>query len=144
MKPFRSATESDFPAVIALLTATGLPHADLDPASMQQFLVADFDQAALGVIGLERFGDDGLLRSLAVVPERRKSGIGGAFVDALERRAQDAGVRILYLLTTTAADFFTRRGYRIVPRAQAPAAIQATQEFSRLCPSQAVCLRKEL
>ncbi len=140
----RSATEQDFDAAIALLGACKLPHEDLHPGGMGEFIVAMESRSLLGVIGLERFGNVGLLRSLAVSPERRSAGLGGELVDALERRSRDAGVEALYLLTTTAADFFARRGYAIVPRAQAPASIQSTQEFSTLCPSQAVCLRKIL
>lgn len=140
----RIATKADFQSVITLLAASKLPYEDLHPERMQEFLVVTQGQFALGVIGLERFGDIGLLRSLAVDPERRNAGIGGELVDALERRSRDTCVRVLYLLTTTAADFFVRRGYAIVPRAQAPAALQSTQEFSTLCSSQAVCLRKFL
>lgn len=140
----RIATAADFEAVVALLGACRLPHQDLVPGSMQAFVVAGDSDLPMGVIGLERCGDVGLLRSLAVTPHRRGSGLGGELVDALERRARESGVRELYLLTTSAADFFARRGYAVVPRAQAPASIQATQEFSTLCPSQAVCLRKTL
>jgi amino-acid N-acetyltransferase len=140
----RPASEADFEAVVALLEACKLPHRDLGPGSMQAFIVAGDSAPAEGVIGLERFGDVGLLRSLAVAPERRGSGLGGELADALERSARAAGVRELYLLTTSAAAFFARRGYAVVPRAQAPASIQSTQEFSSLCPSQAVCLRKIL
>lgn len=111
---------------------------------MLDFLVAEDGQAARAVIGLERFGDCGLLRSLAVQPQLRNAGLGGELVDALECQSRGAGVRAVYLLTTTAADFFTRRGYTVVARAQAPEVIQATREFSSLCPSQAVCLRKYL
>jgi amino-acid N-acetyltransferase len=139
----RSATEADFQAVITMLGASDLPYEDLDPGSMQEFLVA-VESDVVGVIGLQRFGDVGLLRSLAVMPERRNCGLGAELVDALERRSRDSGLRHLYLLTTSAADFFMRRGYAIVPRAQAPATIQSTQQFSTLCPSQAVCLRKIL
>lgn len=140
----RPATETDFEAVVALLGACKLPHRDLGPRSMREFIVAGESGPAAGVIGLERFGDAGLLRSLAVTPERRGSGLGGELVDALEGAARAAGVRELFLLTTSATDFFARRGYAVVPRAQAPASIQSTQEFSTLCPSQAVCLRKIL
>jgi len=41
----------------------------------------------------------------------------------------------IYLLTTTAERFFERLGYARVLRDAAPVAIQRTQEFSALCPS---------
>jgi amino-acid N-acetyltransferase len=53
-------------------------------------------------------------------------------------------VSALYLLTTTAADFFARHGYHVTNRADAPEFLQATTEFSRLCPESAVCMVKFL
>jgi quercetin dioxygenase-like cupin family protein len=41
----------------------------------------------------------------------------------------------LYCLTTTADAYFTRLGFGLVPRTEAPKAIQATAEFITLCPS---------
>ena len=64
-------------------------------------------------------------------------------VDELERRAAVWGVRRWWLLTTTAEAFFTARGFRVVQRCSAPAAIRATGQFSGGCGSSAVCLTGE-
>jgi amino-acid N-acetyltransferase len=56
--------------------------------------------------------------------------------------ATELKIREIYLLTTTAAEFFTHLGYRQVDRALAPAAIASTKEFSSLCPSTAVFMVK--
>ena len=48
------------------------------------------------------------------------------------------------LLTTTAEDFFVRRGYGVVGRDAAPAVVQKTTEFRSLCPDSAVCMMKHL
>ena len=58
--------------------------------------------------------------------------------------AAEKGVATLYLLTTTAADFFGRRGYEAVPRSAAPAAIAATPQFRDLCPASSVLMRKAI
>ena len=58
--------------------------------------------------------------------------------------AAEQGVETLYLLTTTAAQFFARRGYEAVPRSEAPAAIAATAQFSELCPASSTFMRKVL
>ena len=54
------------------------------------------------------------------------------------------GIKTLYLLTTTAAQFFAKRGYEAVPRSEAPAAIAATAQFSDLCPASSAFMRKAL
>ena len=71
-----------------------------------------------GIVGLERFGSVALLRSLAVAAELRGTGVGKALVAAAEEYAQTKNVQTLYLLTTTAADFFARLGYAPLPRSR--------------------------
>ena len=126
----------------AFLRAAGLPVDDLvAPVAVQLFGVFDGD-ALVGVVGLERAGDAALLRSLAVVDARRGAGYGRALVAFAEREAAAQGVRCLYLLTTTAADFFDRLGYRRIARNEVPRAIAATPQFAMLCPASSTCMAK--
>jgi amino-acid N-acetyltransferase len=83
-----------------------------------------------------------LLRSLVVAPAHRGRGLGDGLVRRLERAAADWGVERFWLLTTTAKTFFARRGFRVTPRADAPAEIAATHEFKSLCPSTATCMTR--
>jgi N-acetylglutamate synthase-like GNAT family acetyltransferase len=69
-----------------------------------------------------RIGDVGLLRSLAVRHDCRKAGLARVLVEEARRRYR--GIRSLYLLTTTAADFFAHIGFAIIPREAAPLAIR--------------------
>jgi amino-acid N-acetyltransferase len=130
-------------AVHSLLAGAALPVADLEGASVQFIVVTEGDEP-VGAIGLESFGRTGLLRSLAVRSDLRGSGIGGRLVDALESLARDAGFDQLVLLTQTAAPFFAKRGYRVIDRADAPEAAQASAEFRSLCPASATCMFKRL
>jgi amino-acid N-acetyltransferase len=137
------ATGGDLAAVEHTLAAADLPTADLRDGPGRFYLaVAEGDRVGVG--GLEVYGTDGLLRSIAVPADARGEGYGTAICDALEAEARDAGVGTLYLLTTTAASFFEARGYERVDPAAAPAAIQETAQFAELCPSSATCLRREL
>jgi N-acetylglutamate synthase-like GNAT family acetyltransferase len=70
--------------------------------------------------------------------------VGRALLEAIESDAASHGIHDLYLLTTTAADYFARHGFVTIPRGQAPPAIQQTAEFRSLCPSSAVCMTKAL
>ena len=71
-------------------------------------------------------------------------GCATALVARAERHARERGARRIYLLTTTAADFFARLGYKRVEREQAPGSIRSTGEFSSLCPVTSVLMMKEL
>ena len=138
------ATSDDSRPIRGLLETCGLPHDDLVPAHLRHFLVARDGDRVVGIVGLEPRGDAALLRSLAVAPERRNEGLGARLVDAIERHAGDNGIRTLYLLTTTAADYFDTRGYECIDRDALPEPIQQTEEAARLCPSSATCMRKSL
>jgi amino-acid N-acetyltransferase len=132
----------EWPEANALLAANGLPAADFPPAVL---LLGLRDASGLeGIAGLEICGRVGLLRSLAVRQDRRQSGLGSALVLEAERLAAFEGVEALYLLTTTAEEFFTHRGYTPESRDRAPDAIRRTSEFSRVCPSSAAFLWKRV
>jgi amino-acid N-acetyltransferase len=141
MKIFANPKES---AVKKLLTESNLPTADITAQHLMHFFGYGYGPELEGVVGLELYGGAALLRSLAVSPGRRASGLGSRLVAHAERYAQDRGVQSLYLLTTTAESFFQRLGYARIPREEAPAAIKATQEFSGICPASSAFMVKHL
>jgi amino-acid N-acetyltransferase len=126
-----------------LLERSDLPTADLR-SGPGQFYVARHGTGRVGVGGLEVYGSNALLRSVAVEPSLRGQGFGTGLCDALERKARAEDVETLYLLTTTAAGFFAGHGYVEIDREATPPEICETTEFAELCPSSATCLRKEL
>lgn len=142
MQP-RSARPDDRAAIEALLRASALPADDLAHAQIDFIVAFDGDTLA-GVGGLERHGDAALLRSLAVAPSARGTGLGKDLVRALEAHAAASGIRTLVLLTTTAAPFFAARGYSTIERADAPPAVHDSAEFRSLCPASATCMTKPI
>lgn len=131
------------PAVERLLANCGLPASDAGAPQVHLYGRRRDGQPA-GVVGLEVYGPEGLLRSLAVAASERRTGLGRALVAYAEDQAAALGVEQLYLLTTSAAEFFTRLGYRRVPRSEAPPSIAATSQFTELCPASAVLMSKVL
>ena len=126
----------------AALAAAGLPAGDLrEPGRL--FLRFEDDGLA-GFGGIEGDGPDRLLRSLVVVVDRRGAGLGSSILAEVEHRVATLGTVRLHLLTTTAAPFFRRHGYRPADRASAPPAISGTAEFSSLCPASAAYLVKSV
>ena len=98
----------------------------------------------VGYGGYELHGADALLRSIAVMPDAQGAGIGRAMALLLMSRAFDRGARQAYALTTTAAGFFEKLGFRPLDRAQAPAAILATRQAAGLCPASAPLLTRRI
>ena len=139
----RPALPSDWPAIEALLQSHALP-TDGARAHLDTFVVALRGGTLIGVAGLEVYGDAALLRSVAVADNERCQGIGRALLDVIVPLAQQHGVATLYLLTTTAADYFARQGFVRVARETAPAALQASAEFRGACPASAVFMARPL
>ncbi|KAB1188137.1 MULTISPECIES: arsenic resistance N-acetyltransferase ArsN2 [Haloferax] len=129
--------------VEGLLDANDLPSRDVR-SKPDCFSIGYVDGTPIGIGGIERYGSDGLLRSVVVESAARGEGLGTALCDALEAEARAAGIDTLYLLTTTARAFFAGRGYEEIERTDPPVTIQETTEFDDLCPSTATCMKKSL
>jgi amino-acid N-acetyltransferase len=133
----------DLAAALELLRRSDLPEKGVADGFGHYFVVHD-DMQLVGLAGLEVHGDDGLLRSVVVDPDHRGQGLAQALVEAVVERAQRLRLRALYLLTTTAHDYFGRRGFVDCARAQAPAAIQASWEFTTGCPTTSAFMKRVL
>jgi amino-acid N-acetyltransferase len=139
----RDAAYNDLTAVETLLSASDLP---LDGVSenFADFLVAEDNGEIKGAIGLERFGRLALLRSAVVAPPARGSGVGSQLVERLLERARLKGVEELYLLTTTAEQYFPRFGFTRTTRAGVPEPVKTSAEFRGACPDTAVVMTRRL
>ena len=144
----RRAGAGDRDAVHRLLTDLRLP-LDGVPDDLRDFRVATDRDVVVAVAGLEIAGSgsedrNALLRSVAVHPEYRDRGIARRIVDALLDDAAELGIPTVYLLTTTAADYFERRGFERIQRSSVPAALTATAEFQGACPASATVMKLDL
>jgi amino-acid N-acetyltransferase len=140
------ASAEDEEKIKQILAAGDLPYQDISSSLLQHFLIVKDDNASIlaGVVGLEQKDDVGLLRSLTVVKSYRRQGLAIQLVKKIEEYARSKKVATLYLLTLTAEDFFTKRGYQKADRKSAPPVLQETTEFKSLCPETAVCMKKHL
>jgi amino-acid N-acetyltransferase len=128
--------------VIALVSENNLPVTDLDQQKHLYALIQGNELA--GTAGLELFSDCALVRSVSLRKDMRGKGLGKIISCALEEIAKQHGINTLYLLTTTAKDFFKNEGYREQLRGEAPESIKSTTEFSTTCSSDATLMRKDL
>lgn len=139
-----TAANGDLAAIKALLAENDLPYEDITEEHLKNFVVLRGNGRIIAIGGFEHHEQDGLLRSVAVDVSVRNQRLGKTVVGEVEARASARGVGALYLLTTTAADYFPRLGYQPFDRARVPAAIVQSTEFAMLCPVNAVCLMKRL
>jgi len=137
------ASEDDVEAIAVLLKTNNLPTNDLG-TGQRIFLVALSDGKTVGCVAVELYGNAGLLRSLAVNNDFRGKGIGHKLVAEAENWGRDNGLKCLYLLTTTAAEFFPKIGWSNTDRASVPENVALSSEFASVCPSSAVCMTKNL
>jgi amino-acid N-acetyltransferase len=143
MTTFRPATSADLKPVLDLLRGHALDLSGVRE-SLGDFLVAEEQGTVVGSIGLEVYAPYALLRSAAILPDRKGGGLGSALVERILAHARGRGVQGLYLFTTEAAPFFERHGFVRIDRQEMPAALKATAQFTHACGATAVAMMRPL
>lgn len=138
----RTATDADLQAVYALLREAELPTDGLEDQYGPGYAVAVEGGEVVGAAGIERYGRSGLLRSVVTAPAVRRRGVAEALTRNRLAWAATEGLDTVYLLTTTAVGYFPRLGFEPVERSEVPEEVQASREFSSLCPGSAVVMRQ--
>ncbi len=131
---------ADVPAVKALLTRAHLPLDGFD--SGLAFVVARQNGVVVGSAALEEYPNGALLRSVVVAEELRGTGLGQRLTNAALALAGGRGHGSVYLLTTTAGEFFPRFGFEPVDRGEVPPDVRQSVEFTSACPDSALVMRK--
>jgi amino-acid N-acetyltransferase len=143
MATMTSARPEDLPQTLGLLERCGLPRDGLE-TSDTVIVVAKDDDRVWGCAALEVYGESGLLRSVAVDPAHRRETLGTHLVERMLRYAEQYGIKELYLLTETAAEYFSRFGFRPIAREAVSPAIHASLEWTSVCPASAQAMVVEL
>lgn len=141
----RPAVAADLPAIEDLLVASGLPTAGVAEA-LEGFLVAESaPEQIVGVVGVEACCSEyALLRSTAVDPAWRGTGLGKRLVERAIAEAESRGMRALYLLTTTAERYFPSFGFVKTTRDAVPDEVRQSVEFREACPATATVMALNL
>ncbi len=143
LSAFQELDKSDWAAALELLKISRLPTSDLEAAPVRLYGIFHAEKLT-AVSGLEIYGTEAILRSVAIQPAYRSSGLGAALLAATEAKARELQLTDLYLLTITAEKFFRKNNYLTFERSDCSERIRQSDEFSNICPSIAVCLHKYL
>jgi amino-acid N-acetyltransferase len=135
------AQSDDLASVLRLLERHGLP---LDGASQfgEVMVVARDAGQVVGAAALELYAEGALLRSVVVDVSVQGHGIGRQLTAAALALANELDVPMVFLLTTTAAEFFPRFGFERISREDVPQSVRASVEFQSACPASAVVMRR--
>ena len=134
------ATAADVGAIKSILIANDLPTDGVED-HWKTFLVARDGDTIVACGGAEAYQFAALIRSVAVLPEHRSHGIGRKIVRQLLDRLASRGLREFYLLTTTAEEYFKKRGFKTIDRDEVHPQLLGSREFQGACPDTAVCMR---
>ena len=127
----------------ALLADAGLPVAGWRASGVRRWGVSDGERL-VGVVALEVHGRHGLLRSLAVVPDARGRGLGGALLAHATRAARGLGLVDVAGLTTTIPGWLAELGFREVALAELATDLHASDELQGACPASARAFARDL
>lgn len=139
----RTASPVDLERVERLLAASSLP-LDGVALALPGFIVAEESGRILGAVAVEPCGEYGLLRSAVVDRSARSRGIGRQLVERVIDAARQKRLKSLYLLTTTAENYFPLFGFEVTNREDAPDSIRQTAEFTTACPASATLMKLDL
>lgn len=134
----RRAEASDISEIKEILTRSNLPTVGVEKA-VEHFLIAESGQV-IGVIGVLLEEPKSLLRSFAVSPLHRSKGVGGLLVTEMLKELKKQEIKEVYLLTETAADYFTRIGFSEIYRAKMPLNLLKESGLDKACPCTSKCM----
>ena len=139
----QQATEREFDAIKKLLDNNNLPTTDIYQDNIQLF-IGLIDDKIMSVIGLEKYKNVGLLRSLAVTDLFKNQQVGSRLIRHIVDLCASEHIDKIYLLTTTADKYFVKFGFTKIERIEAPDILKQTREFKDICPVSAVLMYKSL
>jgi len=130
--------------VKAALMKAGLPADDVTNPKPMFWRFETLADIPAGFGGLEVHGGAALLRSVVILPQLRRMGIGSAIVSKLKTEARALNCGAIYLVTTSEADFFGRLGYAPCSRSDVPDPIRQSSHFSSACCAGGTVMLKQV
>jgi amino-acid N-acetyltransferase len=144
MNKIEKITKPDLKSINELLIANNLPEIDPQYKPVVYLKAINAENKIVGAIGVEIYGNQGLLRSMVVDQEYRNLGIAAVLLDHLLIEATELKLESLFLLTTTADIYFEGKGFKRINRTEIDEEVKKSSEFSSICPLSSVAMTKRL
>ncbi|WP_257348075.1 GNAT family N-acetyltransferase [Pseudalkalibacillus decolorationis] len=120
MLSFRVAEPTDAPSIKQFVTQAGLSSEGIDEC-IRSFVILETDKKKMaGTVGLERYGKNGLIRSLVLDKDYSSEELLLRLLTSVLRHAEQQGIEKAYLLTRVTTIFhtlgFTETAHEHVPQ----------------------------
>jgi N-acetylglutamate synthase-like GNAT family acetyltransferase len=139
----RRATREEIGEVTTLLKVSGLPPLPTG-ISLSNVLVGLEQGSVIGVIAVEVVARRGLTLWAAVSAEHRAKGLGTSLGRSLIARAQELGLREIYVVPRDASNFFVGLGFSPVSRSAVPDEVRFMPAYPDQCDDSVEIMRLEL
>lgn len=127
----RIAENKDLLPIQRLVAKAGLVEKGIEKQINNFLVVENAKKEIVGTVGIEKLGEDGLLRSLVIKSENWNGKIGLEFVEIALAFAKQKGVKSLYLLTNSSLPFFEYLGFSILESEDIPEHVKNSSHFSQ-------------
>lgn len=143
MSKFTTTNSSDLQQIIELLKENNLPTSDIS-LNTQQFWKYQPDDKIKALAGIEPYGEYAIFRSFVSHLSIRGKGVAFKLYQHSLKEAKKQGINRLFLLTTTAKDWFLKHKWTVIERSSVPNQIANSKEFKSICPASATCMSIEI
>ena len=89
----KKACKIDLDNILSLLILVKLPIEGVSN-QLENFFISVIDDTLIGCVGLEIYGESGLIRSLAVHPSHQRKGVGKLLIQSILKYAKDKGIDV--------------------------------------------------
>lgn len=127
------------PGLQQALSAADLPTVDLEEPGRLFFRAVSADGITVGYAGMETCDDAVLLRSMVILPTFRGMALGLSLSREILKTVKQGTA--VFLVTTTATQFFEKLGFITIERGAVPSAVLGTRQLSGICPASASIMK---
>ncbi|WP_221567312.1 GNAT family N-acetyltransferase [Alkalihalobacillus sp. TS-13] len=143
MLSFRPAETNDAPSIKKFVAQAGLSNEGIEEC-IQTFIILETDKKKMaGTVGLERFGESGLIRSLVLDKEYSSEELLLRLLTAIIRLADQQGIKTVYLLTKVTSIFYTL-GFMEVPYGKVPESLLESAHLQQYDKDQIAIMKHSL
>ncbi|WP_408008641.1 GNAT family N-acetyltransferase [Pseudalkalibacillus sp. A8] len=143
MLSFRPAETNDTPSIKKFVAQAGLSSEGIEEC-IQTFIILETDKKKMaGTVGLERFGESGLIRSLVLDKEYSSEELLLRLLTAIIRLADQQGVKTVYLLTKVTSIFYTL-GFMEIPYDKIPESLLKSAHLQQYDKDQIAIMKRSL